>query len=277
MSGDWPPHWDDAEDLPWTDDQMDTETGARLSAVAAYLAAVPVPDLPDAFEARISAAIASEAADRGSLPAAADPAPDAGRLLAPRHQVRARLRRGLRSGPALLAGSALACLVLLGFGFLLSHGTSSSSSSAASSALAVPSAAASGPAPGANEAGPVSSASATAGAAFSVTESGTAYQKSTLAAQVRAELAGMAGSSVSVPGPAPTSSSAASSGTRTASAQLRGCVLQLTSGATPGLVDRATYRGEEAYIIATTGHVWVVRLGCSAANPELIISASLAG
>jgi hypothetical protein len=294
MSSDWPPEWDDEEDLFGADDQMDAETGARLSEVAAYLAATPAPALPDAYAARISAAIAAEAADRASSPAAdtsppADTSPAAGHSLTgrDRHRGRARLRRGLRSGPMLLTGSALAFVVLIAFGFLLSHGASSSSSSssaAASSALGVASAAPSRSAFGANEAGPASRPSSTAGTAFLVTESGTAYRKATLAAQVRANLTGNKASAGPVPAAEPTAgaSSGAPSETPAVTAgtpttQLRGCVLQLTGGATPGLVDQATYQGEAAYIIATSGHVWVVGLGCTTVNQELIVSASLAG
>jgi hypothetical protein len=50
----------------------------------------------------------------------------------------------------------------------------------------------------------------------------------------------------------------------------------LTGGATPQLVDRATYQGAAAYIIASASHVWVVGLGCSATRPAVVVSTSLA-
>ena len=290
MSGDWPAEWEDAEDVsPWADDQVDTEAEARLSEVAAYLAAAPAPTLPDAFAARISAAIAAEAADRATSPAEAPvpvaaPEPAAGHAPTGRRRGRGRTRGPVRSRPLLAVGSALACLVLLGFGFLVSHGASSSSSSAPSAgAPAEPSsvsASSSGGAFGADEAGPADSASSTAGGSFSVTESGTAYQKSTLATQVRDNLTGNKSGASAVPGAASTSSAAASgsravtSGTPTT--QLRGCVLQVTGGTTPQLVDRATYQGEAVYIIATSSRVWVVGLGCTATMPEVIVTTSLA-
>jgi hypothetical protein len=51
----------------------------------------------------------------------------------------------------------------------------------------------------------------------------------------------------------------------------------LTGDVPPRLVDRATYQGEPAYVIASSTRVWVVRLGCTAAKTELIVSAALAG
>ena len=51
----------------------------------------------------------------------------------------------------------------------------------------------------------------------------------------------------------------------------------LTGGVTPSLVDRASYDGTPAYIIAVPSRVWVVRLGCTAADPQEITSVSLTG
>jgi hypothetical protein len=102
-------------------------------------------------------------------------------------------------------------------------------------------------------------------APFTVTASGTRYEAATLAAQVRAKLHATR----------PTGTGA-DLGTAPASA-LRGCVVHLTGGLPPRLVDRATYQGDPAYIIASSSHVWVVGLGCTAANSELIRSVALAG
>ena len=124
---------------------------------------------------------------------------------------------------------------------------------------------------------------------FVVTESGTRYQGSTLARQVREQPLFSAAGAVT---PAATSSIPASAGTKgpvsaSASASapeasppqapLRGCVLHLTQGVTPTLVDRATYDGIPAYIIATSSRVWVVRPACTAADPQQITSVSLSG
>src|ERR1700728_4379437 len=97
MSGHWPPEWEDSEDeFPQETDQLDPDTAARLSAVTAYLSSVPAPTLPDAFEARISAAPAPEAAE-GAAGGPADDAtpPVAARTLVP---ASARTRRGRRRG-----------------------------------------------------------------------------------------------------------------------------------------------------------------------------------
>ena len=59
------------------------------------------------------------------------------------------------------------------------------------------------------------------------------------------------------------------------SAQLSACVLHLTGQMRPSLVDRATYQGKPAYVIAVTNWAWVVGTGCTASNPELIASVGL--
>ena len=123
---------------------------------------------------------------------------------------------------------------------------------------------------------------------FVVTESGTSYQRATLASQVREQLAAVTPSAAthtasSVPNsasPAATaeSSASASSPPRTApSARLQGCVSRVTHGVTPSLVEEGSYDGIPAYIIAVPSHAWAVRLGCTAADPEQITSVSLTG
>jgi hypothetical protein len=61
------------------------------------------------------------------------------------------------------------------------------------------------------------------------------------------------------------------------SAKLAGCVSRVTGGVTPRLVDQATYDGIPAYIIAVPSYVWVVKLGCTATDPQEITSVSLTG
>jgi hypothetical protein len=175
-------------------------------------------------------------------------------------------RRLLKSGPLLLVVLALA-----GFGFLISHGSSSSSSSGpAGAAAGSSSSAASGPV-----AAPAGSASSSAGpgagkqtagsgtqsVVFRVTESGTSYRRATLAQQVAATLHG----------------SSSSTGTHPASAALYGCVLHFTGGSTPVLVDQATYQGTPVYVVVGSSRVWVVGRGCTAARTELVASVPLAG
>lgn len=308
MSGHWPPEWEDSEDeLSQETDQLDPDTAARLSAVTAYLSSVPAPALPDAFAARISAALATEAAERAASAPADDAAPPvAARTLEP---ASTRTRRGRHRGGGgprrasralLTSGSVVAvCLVLVGFVVLLSRSASTSSSSSAVAGAAAGSSSAAGTSAGPNVPGPSKPEFGGSVSNFTVTTSGTKYQSATLAAQVRARLAtsGIPGgltqapsasapaasASSTAPAPAPTASASSSSLAASSSsgapvpAALRGCVLRLTDGTLPRLVDRATYQGAAAYIIAGSNRVWVVGLGCTAAKTELIASVPLAG
>lgn len=318
MSGEWPPDWEDPDEVfPDQAEQLNEDTSTRLSGVSAYLASVPAPVLPDSVAARISAAIAAEAAARSAdnaqpvdnrsaaetglavdnqpggdgrapgdivqpvdnRPASPDERPAGARTLGPA-PVRARVRRRRRSLQTLLvAGPVLAvCLLFAGIGYALSNMPASSSSSAASGAAApavpAPADSASGTSAGGDRA-PASAAEPV----FAVTHSGTKYHRATLAGQVQAVLAG-GGASASGSQPGPTASSAAASSAaagQSPTPALLGCVQHLTGGSQPKLVDRATYQGTPAYVIASSSRVWVVGLGCTAADPELITSVPLAG
>jgi hypothetical protein len=288
MSGEWPPEWDDPDEgLPSDGDQPDQEAESRLSEVSASLAAVPAPVMPDAVASRISVALAAEATRRR--------ADEARTLDYTSRQARVRRRQQIIRRSLQVTGALAVCLVFVGFGFLVSHGSSQSSSSAASAAGAS-SSADSGAVPAAEPTGGKYGYSAAAGtgvnpgATFTVTESGTEYRRASLAGQVRAANAVVPGGSgtTAEPGTANSSSAAstsvsnpaASSATptsQTPSAALVGCVLHFTGGAAPKLVDRATYQGTPAYVIASSSRVWVVGLGCTSTNPELIVSVPLAG
>ena len=74
---------------------------------------------------------------------------------------------------------------------------------------------------------------------------------------------------------APASSAGATAGK--ASPQLEGCVRQLTGGLPPSLVDKASYDGKPAYIIAVQSKAWVVGLGCTAADTDVIARVPLKG
>jgi hypothetical protein len=282
MSGHWPPEWDDPEEeFPEGADQADTEAEARLSEVSAYLASVPAPVLPDAVESRISAALAAEAATRAERPAPADgarnlgPAPARARVR--RHRGGDGPRRRFRVRPQVVGGSLLTCLLLAVLGFALSHASfSSSSSSAVAGSAAEPaeaSSAAASSAAGAGAAAP--GARPTASGSFAVTVSGTKYEPTTLAEQVRAKLAVLGGQNT-FSATVPAASASATSTAAVPSQALRGCVLQLTEGVPPRLVDQATYEGEPAYIIASSSRVWVVKPGCTAAKTEVVTSVPLA-
>jgi hypothetical protein len=367
MSGQWPPEWEDSDTgLPdeWTDSgaglpdegSVDAGLDPEASAVTLFLASVPSPVLPAAFEARISAAIAAEAtaradgtgasgcasadaesADaesagtgangtesakpgmatagtqdakttvRSSPPEFVAAAAESGSATAAKHRRRRTSaasrsaagksrptgsrpdgrRRRLRMPSAAVTAPLLVLLVIAGFALVISQFGSSSSSSYEGTTA--------GPA---SSSGQHSSAAEPYGRSlpqnepnlsggsgrFVVTESGTRYQESTLASQVRQQLDALSPSALT---PAPTAASPASSGVETpasaASAPiappvtLAGCVSHLTDGVTPRLVDRASYDGTAAYIIAVPSRVWVVRLGCTAADPQEITSVSLTG
>jgi hypothetical protein len=300
MSGHWPPEWEDPEEeFSAEADQLDTEAEARLSEVAAYLASVPVPAMPEAVESRISAALAAEAAGRAAAPpegasvegAPADAAPpdsapaDRARKLGPsrrapvrRHRRGDRPRRGFRVRPSAAAGALVACLLLSGLGYAIAHSTTGSTFSNAPPAAAP---AASSAAAGSGSRSSANSSSAgvapepaagNTSTSFSVTASGTKYEQATLPEQVRAKLTVHNGQEA--PGGAVPS---AASTVAVPSPALQACVLHLTGGTPPRLVDRATYQGEPAYIVASSTRVWVVGLGCTAAKTELIVSVALAG
>jgi hypothetical protein len=229
------------------------------------------------------------------------------RIFEPRRQRDAREVLG-----KFVIGPLAVCLLFVIIGLGLSRvgsSSSSSSSSAASGAVAgvaAPSAAASSApagssgfgksnaapgglataAPASSAAAPAFSAAASASASapgFMVIQTGTSYQGATLAQQARAQvLAAQARATAPTSVPS-ASSSSTSSGAATSvsssapSAQLLACVLKVTGGVLPELVDRATYQGTPAYVIASSSRVWVVGLGCTAARPQVIVSVPLAG
>ncbi len=78
-------------------------------------------------------------------------------------------------------------------------------------------------------------------------------------------------SATAEPAGSASSSASASAAAGAAPPGLPGCVTHLTKDVKPALVDQATYDGIPAYIIATSDRVWVVRLGCTAADPQQII------
>jgi hypothetical protein len=318
MSGEWPPDWEDPDEVfPDQADQLDEEASARLSAVSAYLASAPAPVMPDSVRARISAAIAAEAAGRSqdsalpvdnaqpvdNRPSAAGPPPSAGSR-PPEHDPQpvdnrpaedpsppgaavpartlgpapARARVRRRLSARTFLVAGPVLVVCLFFAGIGYLLSRSSLDSSSSSAASI-----AGAAP---EAGPNSGSSAAAGPAagsaespFTLTESGVNYQPATLAGLVRAELTRTP--SAGAPEPAGSSSSAARSSAtagQPVTPQLRGCVLHFTNGAAPKLVDQATYnQGTPVYVIASATRVWVVGLDCTATDPQLIASVPLAG
>jgi hypothetical protein len=259
----------------------------QLAAVTTVLASAPEPAMPDAVESRIMAALATEAPVTETpldTEAAHRTAAKRDTALRPVGGDGGGSRRrpgGGRPGPgnrwlrpAVLASAAAACLVLFGGVYGIAHlssgstSSSSASSAAAGSAAAGSAAAGSGSSPLAGAQAPgthtrLEPADSAPAAAFAVTASGTNYQSATLAQQVRAQLA------------RPANTPALPAAEAAPSAQLSACVLHLTGQMRPSLVDRATYQGKPAYVIAVTNWAWVVGTGCTASNPELIASVGL--
>jgi hypothetical protein len=253
----------------------------QLAVVTTVLASAPEPAMPDAVERSIMAALVTEAALATETPHETEAA----------HATAAKRNTGLRSvggdgggsrrrpggrsgrsgpgnrwlRPAVLASAAAACLVLFGGVYGITHLSSGSSSSSAASSAAGSAAAGSESSPLAGAQAPgtrLEPADSVPAAAFTVTASGTNYLPATLALQVRAQLARSA-------------KTALPAAEATPSAQLSACVLHLTGQLRPSLVDRATYQGKPAYVIAVTNRAWVVGTGCTASNPELIASVGL--
>jgi hypothetical protein len=181
----------------------------------------------------------------------------------------------------MVAIPAAACLLLGGLGYLLSQPGSSTSSSATSAAApASRPPGASGPEAAGRTITPAEGMKpipGQLGAPFLVIASGISYQKAQLGAQVRGELDSNAGSSSGTFSPGSASGRAAASGSAGSapSQTLARCVLHLTGNAPPRLVDKATYEGIPAYVIATADKAWVVGRGCTASHPDPITSVTL--
>jgi len=272
--------------------------GDELAAVSSLLAATPTPPLPDNFELRITAALAAEVTARAlaasssegtatGLAALSQDGADPGisgeharaRVPAERPKAASSRRRGpaLRFRPAMAFVPLVVCL-LAGFGYLLS--TIGGQSSNSSQALSTPSA---GAVPAAGEQmGP------NLPGTFLVAASGMNYLRGTLGTQVRLEMSAQYSSSsgrqsMASSGGVTTSPSAFAggatrsipSGFAAPTSALTGCVLRVTGGVRPSLVDKATYQGQPVYVIAVPTRAWVVGRGCSASNPAIVTSVAL--
>lgn len=288
-----------------------TQLSDQLSAVTLALASVPAPAMPDGVEQRICAAIAAEAAVRRvDSPAAGSVADPSATSLTParpaaaeqRHARRWSPRRALgpvgprlRLSPVQMLIPVAACLLLAGLGYLLS----------VPGAAGMPSSASPAPARSvsASEKSPISrgphrdalsptnaieSAPGSRSAAFLVTVSTTRYRKSTLRTQVDSQLArqaltpvigGTSGGESNGASGAPGNQAGHTSQPSTVlvpSGSLVGCVMHLTKGVPPSLVQQAMYQAEPVYVIAVPDQAWVVHPTCTAAKPALITSVSLA-
>lgn len=233
------------------------DVSAGLSAVSVLLAAISSPAMPDAVAQRLSGALAAEAAARsGTVVASARPVSESFHLAERVRGVTSRPRwRGLTSPVAarVFAAAAVVCLLTVG-GYTLArltvHGTP-----APSPHFLLPS-------------GPQASIYRSPGLPgplpeFTVVRSGTDYQPARLAAQIDAELGRVHSPRVGETEYAP-------------STRQDDCILRVTGGTKPTLVDVADYAGHPAMVIALDavgtqiGQAWVVGPTCSADNSDIL-------
>jgi hypothetical protein len=255
---------------------------ARLSAVSVLLAAVPSPAMPESVTARLSSALAEEAAAR-SGPAAVPARPTGRRAF--NHDpergrgVRSRTAgRGLRGPVAAraFAAAAAACVLAAG-GYtvtqLTTHGPVPPPRPRAGGGAQLT------PGYGPNQAtGPKSglitppprTTTAPPGTvlpSFTVIRSGTDFRAAQLAAQIESALAetGRAGTE------------------HVSSTTEEDCVYRVTGGTRPTLVDEARYDGQPATVIALApsaaqlGQAWVVGPRCSAETNDTLMHVQLSG
>jgi len=269
----------------------------QLDAVTAALAAAPAPPIPDYLSARITGALADEAAQRASAGAgrvtgqAPAPAPDrqAGRPA----QDRTRSRSRLASPVALrVLAAAGAVVVVAGGGYeIAAHlGSSpganqSASASVPHSASFSPRSAAAGPRAAAGSSVPRSPSRGpelrygpnSQAASFTPVATGTDYRPGQLGAQVRQSIAESGPASAASPVPSGHASAPQQALGLPATA-LEGCVTRIASGGHVLLVDVAKYEGQRATVVATQTpgassiRVDVVGPGCSAGGSDLIAS-----
>jgi hypothetical protein len=242
----------------------------QLGEIPGLLAAAPPLAMPDDVARRLDLVLAAEAAKRVSSERTVDDSP-----AHPPASPGPRRRWDLRLVTQRILVPAAAVVVLAAGGFGLSRITAgSSSSSAASGSEAVP--VASRPANGTAAAPSEPTSRSGAHPAiespinFPVVNSGTDYQRATLAQQLETELQKQAQSAA---GPQVL-----------ASGSLKGCVQRVIHGTRPGtltLVERAHFDSQPAIVIVAVsgGHdtAWVTAPGCSASSDRVLAMATLPG
>jgi hypothetical protein len=264
--------------------QQCARLSAGLTEIAALLASVPSPAMPESVTRQLQATLTREAAERSA------------RVTAPAQATSGKADRVLpfRSGPAragtvrgntvggrrgftgpvaarVFAAAAAACVVAAG-GYTVAQLTSGGSapSSDHNQAGAVAGSGASSR-PAALPFIGLTPAHGSGGAnvlSFKVINSGIDYQFATLGSQIKAEL-----------GHATALGPARSSGAKflhAPSTQQYACVMDVTGDIEPAMVDSARYNGSPATIIALAhvgnqlSQAWVVGPSCSADNPDIL-------
>jgi hypothetical protein len=265
--------------------QQCARLSAGLTEIAALLASVPSPAMPESVTRQLQATLTREAAERSArvtapAQAASDGGPD--RVLPFRSgparagTVRGNTVGGRRgfTGPVaarVFAAAAAACVVAAG-GYTVAQLTSGGSapSSDHNQAGAVAGSGASSR-PAALPFIGLTPAHGSGGAnvlSFKVINSGIDYQFATLGSQIKTEL-----------GHATALGPARSSGAKflhAPSTQQYACVMDVTGDIEPAMVDSARYNGSPATIIALAhvgnqlSQAWVVGPSCSADNPDIL-------
>jgi hypothetical protein len=278
---------------------------AQLAEVTALLNRATAPPMPDALTARIQAALAAEAAARTPatapapepVPAMSGAAGHGGTQSTNGHRPgkdtgrRTRWRDHDRSWLALrVAAVTAAVAVIAGGGYGVAQlltGSSPAEHGAASGTGAAPNIKVKGPVPrmsaGIN-AGPASgpgggSDSRTGTLAPLVISSGTNYQPTSLGAQASAVLKHLnsSGHPSANPGPsvAPTTSQAS------LFPDLQACLIRMSNGQRPQLVDLAHYLGHPALIVVLPGtngappKALVIAPGCTSTTATVLAQAPL--
>jgi anti-sigma factor RsiW len=275
--------------------QQCARLSAGLTEIAALLASVPSPAMPESVTRQLQATLAQEAAERSArvtAPAQATSGDGSDHVLPFRSgpiragtvrgdTVRGNTVRGRRgfTGPVAaraFAAAAAACVVAAG-GYtvaqLTSGGPAPSSGHSQAGAAAGPTASSR---PAARPFIGLTPAIGSSGAnvlSFKVINSGIDYQFATLSSQIKAEL-----------GHATALGPARSSGARflhAPSTQQYACVMDVTGDIEPAMVDSARYNGRPATIIALAhvgnqlSQAWVVGPSCSADNPDVLTHVTL--
>jgi hypothetical protein len=255
--------------------QQCARLSAGLTEIAALLASVPSPAMPESVTRQLQATLTREAAERSArvtAPAQATSGGGSDRVLPFRGNT-VRVRRGFKGPVAarVFAAAAAACVVAAG-GYTVAQLTSGGSA----------------PSSGHNQAGAVAGSGASSRPAalpfigltpahgsgganvlsFKVINSGIDYQFATLSSQIKGEL-----------GHATALGPARSSGAKflqAPSTQQYACVMDVTGDIEPAMVDSARYNGSPATIIALAhvgnqlSQAWVVGPSCSADNPDIL-------
>lgn len=216
------------------------DRSAEITDVSRLLAEAPVPPMPAKLAARIDEALAAEAAS--STPVVS--------LEAMRHRRRMRFLSAAAAAVIVVGGGSVV-------GYTLVHGSVSSESGAAQSQ---PVGDRTG-SPGARTQGSKPNVlQAPEGGSYQAVRSGTDYSSARLGDQLSAQLAQGESRAKAELAPQP----------------LSGCVRRVAGGKVPLLVDRASYEGRPATVIALPGDradrldVWVVGPNCSASDTALI-------